>query len=346
MTAKADAKPFVNNGWDSVNWNSVHHNVQRLQARIVKAWKDKKYKTVKHLQKLLKRSLSARLLAVKRVTANKGKKTPGIDVVVWKTSEDKWKAVEQLKSEKYTPQPMRMIYIPKKNGKKRPLSIPAMLCRGKQHLHLLTIDPIAETEGDKYSFGYRKSRSTADAIQRTVCLFGNKASAQWVLECDIAGCFDNISHEWLLNHIPTHKKTLKKWLEAGYMDKKVLYQSIKGSFQGSPISPVLANMTLDGVEKVLEDNFGKRGTYRGRKYKIHLNRYSDDFYLTDISKTILEKEVLPVIKEFLSQRGLSLSEEKTQIVHINEGFNFLGKNIRKWKNKPIPKVPLKGSRPK
>jgi len=342
MTAKADTKPFVDKGWNSVNWNPVHSNVQRLQARIVKAWKDKKYKTVKHLQKLLRRSLSARLLAVKRVTANKGKKTPGIDGVVWKTSEDKWKAVEQLKSEKYTPQPMRRIYIPKKNGKKRPLSIPTMPCRGKQQLHLLALDPIAETEGDKYSYGYRKSRSTADAIQRTVCILAKKSSAQWILECDIAGCFDNISHEWLLNHIPTDKKTLKKWLKAGYMDKKVLYQSIKGSFQGSPISPVLANMTLDGLEKVLEDKFGKGGTYRGLKYKVHLNRYSDDFYVTGKSKTILEKEALPTIKEFLSQRGLSLSEEKTQIVHIKEGFDFLGKNIRKWNGKPII-VPSKSS---
>lgn len=217
MTAKADTKPFVDKGWDSVDWNSVYANVQRLQARIVKAWKDKKYKTVKHLQKLLRRSLSARLLAVKRVTANRGKKTPGIDGVVWKTSEDKWSAVEQLKLKKYSPQPMRRIYIPKKNGKKRPLSIPTMLCRGIQNLHLLALDPIAETEGDKYSYGYRKSRSTADAIQRTECILSKKSAAQWILEGDIAGCFDNISHEWLLEHIPTEKKTLKKWLKAGYI---------------------------------------------------------------------------------------------------------------------------------
>lgn len=149
-----------------------------------------------------------------------------------------------------------------------------------------------------------------------------------------------------LSNIPVHagkprrinsndKKALKKWLKAGYTDKMVLYQSIKGSFQESPISPVLANMTLDGIEKVLEDKFGKRGTYRGRKHKVHLNRYSDDFYVTGKSKTILEIEVLPMIKEFLSQRGLSLSEEKTQIVHISQGFDFLGKNIRKRNGKLI-----------
>ena len=331
MTAKADTKPFVDKGWDSVDWN----NVQRLQVRIVKEWKNKKYKTVKHLQKLLRRSLSARLLAVKRVTANSGKKTPGIDRVVWKTSEDKWSAVEQLKSKKYTPQPMRRIYIPKKNGKKRPLSIPTMRCRGIQNLHLLALDPIAETEGDKYSYGYRKSRSTADAIQRTECILSKKSAAQWILEGDIAGCFDNISHEWLLEHIPTEKKTLKKWLKAGYMDKKILHQSVKGSFQGSPISPVLANMTLDGLEKALENKFGKGGTSRGLRYKVHVNRYSDDFYVTGKTKEILEEGVLPTIREFLSQRGLSLSEEKTQIVHINQGFDFLGKNIKKWNGKLI-----------
>ena len=187
----------------------------------------------------------------------------------------------------------------------------------------------------KYSYGYRKSRSTADAIQRTECILSKKTAAQWILECDIAGCFDNISHQWLIEHIPTDKTTLKKWLKAGYMDKKILYQSVKGSFQGGPISPVLANMTLDGLEKALEDKFGKGGTHRGLKHKVHLNRYSDDFYATGKTKDILEKEVLPVVKEFLTERGLSLSEEKTQIVHISQGFDFLGKNIRKWKGKLI-----------
>ena len=248
MTAEQHAAGASFHGvtdWHDMNWASVSHNVRRLQARIVKATKEKRWGKVQALQRLLTHSFSGKALAVRRVTENQGKNTPGVDKVTWNTPQKKLDAIYSLRQRDYRPQPLRRIYIPKKHGKKRPLGIPAMKCRARQALYLLALDPVAETTADPNSYGFRPGRSTADAIEQCFCALGKQQSPQWILEGDISGCFDAISHAWLLTHIPMEKAMLKKWVKAGYMEQRILYPTEAGTPQGGIISPVLANMTLD-----------------------------------------------------------------------------------------------------
>lgn len=218
--------------WHAIDWRSVNQNVRRLQARIVKATKEGRWGKVNALQRLLTHSFSGKALAVQRVTENQGKNTPGVDKVTWTTPQKKLNGIYSLRQRDYHPQPLRRIYIPKKNGKKRPLGIPCMKCRAMQALYLLALDPIAETTADPNSYGFRSKRSPADAIGQCFILLGKETSPQWILEGDIAACFDRISHEWLLTHIPMEKAILKKWLKAGYLEKGVLHPTEEGTPQG------------------------------------------------------------------------------------------------------------------
>jgi RNA-directed DNA polymerase len=315
--------------WHAIDWKSANHNVRRLQARIVKATQEGKWGKVKALQRLLTHSFSGKALAVRRVTENQGKNTPGVDRMIWNTPQKKLNGVYSLRQRDYHPQPLRRIYIPKKNGRKRPLGIPCMKCRSMQALYLLALDPVAETTADPNSYGFRPARSTADAIEQCFCVLGKQTSPQWILEGDIKGCFDAISHAWLLTHTPMEKAMLKKWLKAGYMEQHVLHPTEEGTPQGGIISPVLANQTLDGLAKKLNETYPKPKT--GYNAKVNLVRYADDFIVTGRSKELLEKEVKPLVEQFMSERGLTLSPEKTVITHIEEGFDFLGQNVRKYK---------------
>ncbi|MFT3814976.1 MAG: group II intron reverse transcriptase/maturase [Acidovorax sp.] len=314
---------FTNWGhWHGIPWQDVHQVVGRLQARIVKAAKAGDWRNVKRLQRLLTRSNSAKALAVKRVTENQGRKTPGIDRQTWSTPDDKWQALGSLNHQGYKPKPMRRVYIPKANGDRRPLGIPTMRDRAMQALHLLALDPTAETTGDKFSYGFRRGRSTADAIAQVHNALGRKHSPQWVLEGDIKGCFDNISHDWLLANVPMDKGVLRKWLKAGYFEGNTLFPTESGTPQGGIISPVLANLALDGLQSELAGLF--RTVREARAAKVNYVRYADDFIITGTSKELLEQRVKPLVQEFMRKRGLELSEKKTLITHVDDGFDFLG----------------------
>ncbi len=321
--------------WHSIDWAKAHHIVRRLQARIVKATQEQKWGKVKALQRLLTHSLSGKVLAVKRVTENQGKRTPGVDGKTWKTPQEKALAIQMLRQRGYHPQPLRRIYIPKSNGGKRPLSIPCMSCRAMQALYLLALDPVAETTADPNSYGFRKERSPADAIEQCFKALGKARSPQWILEGDIKGCFDKISHEWLLAHIPMDKSILRKWLKAGFIEKQVLHPTEEGTPQGGICSPVIANLALDGLERKLLERYPKPKT--GYNAKVNYVRFADDFIVTGISKALLEQEVKPLIEQFMGERGLLLSQEKTVITHINDGFDFLGQQVRKYNGKLIIK---------
>ena len=328
--------------WSTIKWNRVYRNVRRLQARIVKATQAKRWGKVKALQRLLTRSFSAKVLAVRRVTENKGKKTPGVDGVVWNTPEKKSQAIDELKQHGYQPAPLKRVYIPKANGRQRPLSIPTMLDRAMQTLYLQALDPIAECQADPNSYGFRSERSTADAIGQCHTVLSNRGGAEWILEGDIRSCFDTISHGWLEAHIPMDKPILHKWLKAGFIEKEILKPTENGTPQGGPTSPVLANLTLDGLEKKFREKYPKASNL-SRRVKVNLVRYCDDFMITGSSKELLENEVKPLVEEFLKERGLELSQEKTGITHIEDGFDFLGQNVRRYKDGKIIITPSKKS---
>lgn len=310
--------------WDSIPWNKAASEVKRLQVRIAKAISEKRFGKARALQRLLTHSFYGKSMAVKRVVQNRGSKSPGVDGIIWRTKSQKMQAVLSIKRSGYKAKPLRRIYIPKKNGR-RPLSIPTMDDRAMQALHLLSLEPVAETLADKSSFGFRQKRSTADAIVRCFQCLNNKNSAQWILEGDIKSFFDRISFDWLENNIIMDKPILKKFLRAGYMEKNNIEATTQGLPQGGLASPALALIALSG----LEDRLAKEITYSYRR-KINLIFYADDFVITGVSKEVLENEVMPIVESFLAERGLELSREKSRITHISQGFDFLGFNVRKY----------------
>ena len=250
--------------WHSIDWQRVVRNVRRMQIRIAKATQEGDWRKVKSLQRSLTRSFSARALAVRRVTENHGKRTSGVDHELWDTNESRFAAIKQLNIRGYKSKPLRRVFIPKSNGKERPLGIPTMSDRAMQALYHMALDPVAESTSDKNSYGFRLNRSTADACEQIFCCLAKRDSARWVLEADIAGCFDNISHEWLLQYVPIDKRVLRTWLKAGVLFNGEFQSTTAGTPQGGIISPTLANMALNGLEcnllKYLKQQLGVNKT--------------------------------------------------------------------------------------
>lgn len=216
------------------------------------------------------------------------------------------------------------------------LTVPTMFDRAMQALWLLALNPVAETTADPNSYGFRPRRSTADAIEQCFKVLAKRDCAQWVLEGDIRGCFDNISHSWLLENVPMDRAVLRKWLHAGFVDKGVLFPTQAGTPQGGIASPVLANLALDGLEEAVYSALGPNKTSR-KPAKAHVVRYADDFIVTGVSRELLEQRIKPAVEEFLAVRGLQLAPEKTLITHIARGFDFLGQNVRKYGDKLLIK---------
>jgi RNA-directed DNA polymerase len=316
--------------WESLDWAALHRQVQRLQMRIAKAVKESRYGKARALQWTLTHSFAAKALAVRRVTSNRGKNTPGVDGKRWKSPRQKMLAVRSLQRRGYRAQPLRRIYIPKSRGGHRPLGIPTMKDRAMQALYLLALNPVAETTADPNSYGFRLRRSTADALGQCFINLAKSYSPEWVLEADIESCFDRISHDWLLEHVLIDRSILRSWLMSGYFEEARFYATEQGTPQGGIISPVLANLVLDGLEEVA------RGAAPSRS-KVNTVRFADDFVITGNSRELLEEKILPAVSAFLAERGLRLSAEKTKITHIDTGFDFLGAHVRKYKGKLLIK---------
>ena len=316
--------------WKAIDWLKAESEVKRLQMRIAKTVREGNKRKVKSLQWLLSHSFYAKLLATRRVSSNKGARTPGVDGVLWNTPARKMRGALTLQRRGYKALPLRRICIDKKNGKKRPLGIPTFKDRAMQALYLMTLEPVAETLGDPNSYGFRPFRACRDAIAQSFMILSKRNSAKWILEGDIKACFDEISHDWLLENVALDKRMLQQWLKCGYIDNRKLFPTKSGTPQGGIISPVLANLTLDDLEEVVKKSCPSRS-------KVNFIRYADDFIVTAAEKELLEERVVPAINAFLKPRGLELAPEKTGIVRIEEGFDFLGQNVRKYKEKFIRK---------
>ena len=282
---ETDKKVITHINWGVVDIKIIAHSVKTLQNRIVKAKIIGRNRAVNKLQKLLVKSLNARILAVKRVSENKGKNTAGVDGALLDTNKKKTQMVDDLKIsiDDYKSKPLKRIEIPKKNGKMRPLGIPTMFDRSLQALYKLALEPIAETLADKNSYGFRPKRSTQDAMKAIWLRTSRKTSGEWILEADIKGCFDNISHQWIYDNVALPNKLLKQWLKSGFIKDDTLFPTDSGTPQGGIISPILANIVLDGIEELVKSHSARYTKMKDGivlyRQKIHFNfiRYADDF---------------------------------------------------------------------
>ena len=301
---KSEKRASVDCGakWQRINWTIVELKVNRLQSRIAKAAREGRFNLLKVLQYLLTKSYYAKLLAVKKVISNKGSKTPGVDDEIWNSDKKRYQGATNLNNKGYKAKPLRRTYLKKPNGKLRPLGIPTMNDRAMQALHALALDPVAESILSTKAFGFRKYRGCQDAQSYLFKCLGQKGSGTWVLEGDIKGCFDHISHQWLINNIPMNKKILRQFLKAGFVYKKDLYPTREGTPQGGIISPILANMTLNGLAEMLAKKYSVNASgnisRNANKHRIHANVYADDFIITANNEEVLH-QVKQDIEEFL-----------------------------------------------
>lgn len=318
-------------------------NVRRLQERIYSATQAEEWRKVKNLQKLLVRATSNKLLAIRRVTQeNQGKHTAGVDGVLCDTPLARMQLFRAgLNLKGYRPKPVRRVYIPKSGGQ-RPLGIPTVKDRVMQAVVKAALEPEWEARFEANSYGFRPGRCTMDAIETIHTTLNQKGASQWILDADIKGCFDNLSHEPLLARLPVFTTTIRRWLKAGVVELGHFSTTETGSPQGGPLSPLLANAALDGMERLFgaETASGRPippSQRKGRNHGISLCRYADDFVATAPTREVLEDYVIPRLTEFLKERGLTLSKAKTRIVHVSEGFNFLGFHIRRFEHKLLSK---------
>ena len=328
--------------WNQIIWNSIKHQVERIQQKIFRDARKGNFRKVKQYQKLLVRSLPARLWAVRLTTEiNNGRNTPGIDGRIYKTGIEKMHLVASLRLRNYKADPLKIRFIPKLNGDRRKLGIPTIRDRAMQALVLLALNPEWESRFEPHSFGFRPGKSAIDAVSYIVHTLlprkGCRTHPGWIFDADISKCFDNIDHDALLRKIEGNPFTeiVRKWLRSGAISQVGFELIKKGTPQGGVISPLLANIALDGLER----QFGiytRTGNYIGPSHRsgqnkdIALFRYADDFIILAPSKEILVNYVIPKVKSFLLEIGLNLNEAKTHVVNLSEGFKFLGFKFQRF----------------
>lgn len=316
--------------WRAIYWRKINRRVRNLRRRIFRASREGDHRKVRSLQKLMLRSRANAVKSVRQVTQiNKGKLTPGVDKLIVKTTEARSRLIDKVMSHQpWRASPVRRVYIPKANGKLRPLGIPTILDRAMQAVVKNALEPEWEARFEPSSYGFRPGRGCHDAISLIFNIARPTNRRRWVLDADIEGAFDNIGHDALLKSLRGFPATelVRQWLKAGYVEKGVLNPTDSGTPQGGVISPLLANIAFHGMEAAIGVKRIARGDNVGKRALV---RYADDFVVfceTEEDAYAAKAD----IEAWLQPRGLRLSEAKTRVVHLADGFDFLGFNVRHY----------------
>jgi RNA-directed DNA polymerase len=324
--------------WDAVDWRAAEDEVRRLRQRIFAATRAGDHKRVRSLQKLMLRSRSNTLLSVRQVTErNAGRLTPGVDGQVALTSADKERLVIEMQGSPRRARPVRRVFIPKANGKLRGLGIPVILDRAQQARVRNALEPEWEARFEPKSYGFRPGRGCHDAIEAIYQVVkGKDPKRQWILDADLQGAFDHIDHEFALGLIGSFpgRGMIRAWLTAGVVEDGHFAPTELGAPQGGVISPLLLNIVLHGMETAAGVRYFKRsrGGIETAPDAPVLVRYADDLVVLCHSRQHAE-QVKQKLAEWLRPRGLVFNEDKTRIVHVNQGCDFLGFNIRRYHGK-------------
>ncbi|MGW0690030.1 group II intron reverse transcriptase/maturase [Streptomyces sp. NPDC002738] len=324
--------------WSNIDWKMEYRSVEKLRQRIFSAAKNGNLKQVRNLQKLMLRSRANTLTSVRRVAQmSSGRRTAGVDGVVALTPSDRGQLAKRLLTDPAaTASPVRRVYIPKANGKTRPLGIPVLQDRANQARVKNALEPEWEARFEGRSYGFRPGRSCHDAIEAIFKVTAQKKAKRLVaLDADLTAAFDRISHEHLLNAIGSFpgRRQIRKWLKAGVLEQGSLIRAEEGTPQGGVISPLLLNVALHGMGEVIGANRPQGGS---RPHSPALIRYADDFVV--LCATEEEAwEIKAKLTNWLAPRGLTFNEEKTQVRNLSEGFDFLGFNVRRYRDKLIIK---------
>lgn len=307
--------------WKSIDFRAAKSHVKKLQTRISAALGQGELDKAEKLMYMLTHSYLAKVFAVQCVCNRKNN-----DAKKLTSCGERLDLALTLSARGYRSDAVVRKEIPKANGGVRMLSIPTVRDRAMQTLYRFALEPVAEFLGDEHSYGFRPNRNTADALCRCLDVLNGDSCPEYVLEGDICRCFDNINRQWIMDNIPLEKKVLRQFLHRMYRQDGKLFSVTEGIPQGACISPMICNMVLDGIEPLLKQHFGDA---------VQFVRYADDFVVIGHDSQILERSVIPVLTDFLSVRGLHLSEEKTVITHIDTGFDFLGWRIQRYGRQTI-----------
>ncbi|WP_309114691.1 group II intron reverse transcriptase/maturase [Saccharothrix sp.] len=327
--------------WHSIDWATTERTVRRLRQRIFTASQEGDLKKVRNLQKLMLRSHSNTLVSVRSVTQRSlGRRTPGVDGEIVLRPEDRGRLVRTLTEKpRPTARPVRRVHIPKANGKTRPLGIPVIRDRVQQTRVKNALEPEWEARFEARSYGFRPGRSCHDAIAAIFNFAaGKKSRRRWALDADLTAAFDRINHDRLMEAIggfPAAAEILR-WLKAGVMEDGRFAPTEEGAPQGGVISPLLLNIVLHGMGTAAGDR--EDGTARQRWVQCApaFIRYADDFVVLCTTKEEAE-QAKQRLAAWLEPKGLTFNEDKTRIVHLDDGFDFLGFNVRRYNDKLLIK---------